>query len=69
VLSPAEISAFIEDGYVALRRAVPAAVAAACTDVVWAALGAQGVLREGGPEGSPPFVAAGTAPPLQEACG
>jgi hypothetical protein len=79
VLSQDEISAFIADGYVAVRGAVPASVAAACQDVIWSELRRDGVLREDPatwaepvvriacPQGGP-FAEAGTAPLLQEAC-
>jgi hypothetical protein len=79
VLSRDDISAFLADGYVAVRGAVPASVAAACREVVWSELRQRGVLRDDPstwtapvvriscPEGGP-FVAAGTAAPLQEAC-
>jgi NAD(P)-dependent dehydrogenase (short-subunit alcohol dehydrogenase family) len=79
VLSQDEISAFLADGYVAVRDAVPAAVAAACQEIIWSGLHQRGVLRddpstwtrpviripcsEGGP-----FAEAGTSPLLQEAC-
>jgi hypothetical protein len=79
VLSDEEIGAFLADGYVALRGAVPAPVIAACQDMIWAGLGRQGVRRDDPatwtapvvrincPE-SAPFAAAGTTPVLQEAC-
>jgi hypothetical protein len=79
VLSEDEIGAFLADGYVALRGAVPALVVAACQDMIWAELDRQGVRREDPatwtspvvriecPEGGP-FAAAGTTPVLQEAC-
>ena len=79
VLSDEEIGAFLADGYVALRGAVPAPVIAACQDMIWAELGRQGVRRDDPatwtapvvrincPEGGP-FAAAGTTPVLQEAC-
>ena len=46
VLSDEEIGAFLADGYVALRGAVPAPVIAACQDMIWAELGPQGVRRD-----------------------
>jgi hypothetical protein len=79
VLSESEISAFLADGYVALRGAVPAPVITACQDMIWAELGRQGVRRDDPatwaapvvridcPEGGP-FAGAGTRPVLQEAC-
>jgi hypothetical protein len=79
VLSQADIGAFLADGYVAVRGAVPAPVAAACRAVIWAELGRRGVrlddpdtwtapvVRISCPEGGQ-FAAAGTTRPLQEAC-
>lgn len=79
VLSEEEIAAFIADGYVAIRRAMPDEVARACHDVIWSELEKRGVRRDDRsswtapvvrmpcPEGGP-FVEAGTARPLQEAC-
>ena len=79
MLSEEEIGAFLADGYIALRGAVPAPVIAACQDMIWAELGRQGarrddpatwtapVVRIDCPEGGP-FAAAGTTPVLQEAC-
>jgi hypothetical protein len=79
VLSQEEIGAFLADGYVALRGAVPAPVIAACRDMIWADLDRQGVRRDDPatwtvpvvripcPEGGP-FAAAGTTRVLQEAC-
>jgi len=78
VLSQEEISAFLADGYVAVRGAVPPDVVRACQDVIWSVLGERGarrddpgtwtapVVRIACPEGGP-FVAAGTAPRLWEA--
>jgi hypothetical protein len=68
----AEIGAFLADGFVAVRGAVPAGIAAQCRDQIWSGLAAQGVRRDdpstwtdpvrpiGCPEGGP-FAAAGTA--------
>jgi hypothetical protein len=79
VLSDDEISAFLADGYVAVRGAVPAPVIAAVQDAIWAELGRQGVQRDDAstwtapvvripcPEGVP-FARAATMPVLQEAC-
>src|SRR3984885_12895877 len=79
MLSDEEIGAFLANGYVALRGAVPAPVTAACQDLIWAELGRQGVRRDDPatwtapvvrincPEGAP-FAAAGTTPVLQQAC-
>jgi phytanoyl-CoA dioxygenase PhyH len=79
VLSQDEIAAFVRDGYVALRGAVPARTVAECQQVIWSELAAQGVLRDDEstwaapvvritcPEGGP-FVAAGTTPAVMEAC-
>ncbi len=78
VLSQKEISAFVADGYVALRGAVPSGVIQACQEVIWAELRQQGirpddrstwtgpVVRIPCPEGGP-FAEAGTAPVLYEA--
>ena len=79
MLSDDEISAFLTDGYVAVRGAVPAPVINAVQDAIWAELGRQGVQRDDTstwtapvvripcPEGSP-FAQAATMPVLQEAC-
>ena len=79
MLSQAEIDAFVADGYVALRGAVPPRVTQACQEMIWSELGKRGVLREDPstwtapvvripcPEGGP-FAEAGTAPLLWEAC-
>ena len=79
VLSDGEISAFLADGYVAVRGAVPAPVIAACQGMIWADLGRQGVRRDDPatwtapvvripcPEGGA-FAEAGTMPVLREAC-
>lgn len=78
VLADEEISAFLADGFVAVRGAVPAAVVAGCREVVWSELESRGVLRDDPatwtapvvriscPEGGP-FAVAGTAPRLWEA--
>jgi hypothetical protein len=79
VLTDEQIEGFVADGYVAVRGAVPAGVVRACQDVIWAELAGLGVRRDDRstwtapmvripcPEGGP-FVQAGTARPLQEAC-
>jgi len=79
VLSQAEVSAFLTEGYVALRGAVPADVVQACQDVIWAELAYRGIRRDEPatwaepvvrldcPEGGP-FPAAGTQPGVQQAC-
>lgn len=79
MLTAEEIDAFITDGFVTVREAVPATVAAACQDVIWSELAKHGVRRDDRstwtaplvriscPEGGP-FTQAGTALPLQEAC-
>jgi hypothetical protein len=79
VLSQAEISAFLADGYVAIRGAVPGHLVQACQEVIWADLGQRGIRRDDRttwtgpvarincPEGAP-FAAAGTRPAVQEAC-
>jgi hypothetical protein len=78
VLRDDEISAFVRDGYVAVRRAVGPDIVAACREVIWDRLAARGVsatdrstwrdpvVRIPCPEGGP-FVAAGTGPLLCEA--
>lgn len=79
MLSEPDIAAFVADGYVALRRAVPPDVAAACREVIWSELRPLGVLRDdpstwtapvvriGCPEGGP-FAQAGTVPLVSQAC-
>jgi Phytanoyl-CoA dioxygenase (PhyH) len=78
MLSPAEIDAFVADGFLALRGAVPADVVRACQDEIWSALGDRGVLREDRSTWRDPvvriacpdseaFAAAGTQPALWEA--
>jgi phytanoyl-CoA dioxygenase PhyH len=79
VLSPAEIDAFIADGYVAVRGAVPGPVVRACQGVIWSELSGHGVARDDPatwtapvlrincPEGGP-FAEAGTTAPVWEAC-
>jgi hypothetical protein len=79
VLTQDQISAFLADGYVAVRGAVPAEVAEACQDVIWSELQQRGVQRDDSstwtapvvripcPEGGP-FAEAGTQPLLREAC-
>jgi hypothetical protein len=79
VLSQAEVAAFIADGFVAVRQAVPADVLTACQDEAWAVIEARHpvhrndpstwrdpVVRVSCPE-SPAFAAAGTQPVLWEA--
>ncbi|HJY55715.1 MAG TPA: hypothetical protein VJ418_04975 [Streptosporangiaceae bacterium] len=67
----------MRDGYVAVRGAFDAGTAAACREVIWAALGERGV-REDDPAtwpplvhidslGGGPFAAAGTSPVLAAA--
>lgn len=78
MLTDAEISGFVTDGYIALRGAVPADVTRACADTIWAELARGGVtddpatwtepvVRIACPEGGP-FVAAGTTDVVNEAC-
>jgi len=79
VLTQAEIDAFIADGFVAVRGAVPAGVLAACQDEIWAAIEAEHGVRRDDPgtwtrpvarvacPESPAFAAAGTQPVLWEA--
>jgi hypothetical protein len=78
MLSQAEIDAFVADGFVAVRGAVPGAVLDACRAEIWSALGDRGV-RHDDPvtwrdpvvritcRDSPAFAAAGTQPVLWEA--
>jgi hypothetical protein len=78
MLSQAEIDAFVADGFVAVRGAVPGAVLDACRAEIWSALADRGVLRDDPvtwrhpvvritcPD-SPAFAAAGTQPVLWEA--
>ena len=81
MLSAGEIGAFLADGYVAVRHAIPAATVRACRDVIWAELGQRGVRRDDPstwtapvvripcPEGGPFAVAgAGSVPALHAAC-
>jgi hypothetical protein len=46
MLSQAEIGAFVADGFVAVRGALPGAVLDACRAETWSALGDRGVLRD-----------------------
>lgn len=78
MLSDREIEAFVSDGFVALRGAVPSSIATACCDVIWEILHRRGfsrddpstwsepVVRIPCPEGGP-FVEAGTSGTLWEA--
>jgi hypothetical protein len=78
VLTTREVDGFVEDGFVAIRGAVPGEVIAACQDVVWAELARQGVTEDPDswtepvvrivcPEGGP-FADAGTRPAVWDAC-
>ena len=42
MLSPTEIDAFVADGYVAVRGALPAGVLRACQDEIWSELSGRG---------------------------
>jgi hypothetical protein len=78
MLSPAEIDAFVSDGFTAVRGAVPGPVLDACRAEIWSALAARGVrlddpltwrdpvVRITCPD-TPAFAAAGTQPVLWEA--
>jgi Phytanoyl-CoA dioxygenase (PhyH) len=77
MLSAREVESFIEDGYVAMRGAVPADVVRACREMIWSGLARHGVTEDPGtwtepvvriacPEGGP-FAEAGTRPALWEA--
>ncbi len=73
MLGQEQIGAFLADGYVALRGAVPPRVIRDCQDVIWAELRQRGVrrgdpgtwtapvVRTDCPEGGP-FAEAGTSP-------
>jgi hypothetical protein len=78
MLSQADIDAFVADGFIAMRGAVPADVLRACQDEIWSALGDQGVLRDDSSTWQAPvvriacpeseaFAAAGTQRSLWEA--
>ena len=78
MLSEAEIAAFITDGFVAVRSAVPDDVLRACQAEIWSALSERGVLRDDRSTWREPvvridcpdseaFAAAGTQPVLWEA--
>ena len=79
MLSQEDVSAFLADGYVAVRGAVPASVVQACQEIIWSELQPRGVLRGDSstwtqpvvriscPEGGP-FAVAGAAPALRAAC-
>jgi hypothetical protein len=78
MLAPGQIDAFLADGYLVLRGAIPAETVTACESVIWSRLLGAGVLRDDPaswsepvvrvdcPEGGP-FAEAGTAPALWEA--
>jgi hypothetical protein len=78
MLSDGEIRAFVEDGFVAVRGAVPGDVVRACQDEIWSALAGSGALRDEPSTWTEPvvrivcpdseaFAAAGTQPALWEA--
>ena len=78
MLSQAEIDAFVADGFVALRAALPADVLRACQDEIWTELAGHGVERDDPATWRDPvvriscpetdaFAAAGTQPVLWEA--
>jgi hypothetical protein len=78
MLTARQVARFQRDGFVAVRGALPADVTAACRDVIWTRLEAQGVSRRDAstwrqplvrlwcPEGGP-FAEASRAPALHEA--
>ena len=81
MLTQDDISAFLADGYAAVRQAIPADTVQACQDVIWSELGRRGVRRDDpsswtapvvripSPEGGPFAVAgAGSVPALRAAC-
>ncbi len=43
MLSQAEVSTFLAEGYIALRAAVPAELVQACQDIIWAELAQRGI--------------------------
>jgi Phytanoyl-CoA dioxygenase (PhyH) len=78
MLSQAEIDAFVADGFIAVRGAVPGDVVRACQDEIWSELGERGVRRDDPSTWQAPvvriacpeseaFAAAGTQPALWEA--
>jgi hypothetical protein len=79
VLTAEEVAAFAADGYVAIRGAVAAPVAAACREGIWEELGRRGIRRDDRatwtapvvrilcPEGAA-FAEAGTGALIREAC-
>jgi len=78
MLSQAQTDAFVADGFVAVRGAVPADVLLACQNEIWSALSDLGVLRDDPSTWRAPvvripcpdseaFAAAGTQPVLWEA--
>ena len=79
MLSEAEINAFIADGFVAIRQAVPAGIIKSCQDEIWAVIEAKHEVRRDDPATwrdpvvriscpqSEAFAAAGTQPALWEA--
>jgi hypothetical protein len=73
-----DLDGFVRDGYVAVRGAVDAGTAAACQELIWAAMEQRGVRRDDPGNWPPlvedlsdlagePFVAAYMAPPLTAA--
>jgi hypothetical protein len=50
-----DLDAFVRDGYLAVRGAVDAETAAACQELIWAAMGRRGVRRDD-PGSWPPLV-------------
>ena len=62
MLSQCEIEAFIAEGYVAVRGAMPAGVAQACQDVIWSELGLARRARGGPVDVGPPRWCGSTAP-------
>ena len=46
MLSQAEVSTFLAEGYIALRAAVPADLVQACQDIIWAELAQRGIRRQ-----------------------
>jgi hypothetical protein len=73
-----DIEGFLRDGYVAIRGSFDPGTAAACRELIWDSLAAQGIRRDEPatwppcaeldcPEGDP-FVTAGASPALSAAC-
>jgi hypothetical protein len=73
-----DVDAFIRDGYVVVRGAFDAVLAAACRELIWDAMAGQGICKDDDPGAWPPlveldglagepFTTAGTSAALAEA--